>query len=329
MSSRSAAAGSTASTLKRARLGLAFRRGASRMWTGRFRRRALRCAGAVGDDDGLGAGTAAVCAPTLAAGCSVVIKPSEFASASTLEFAALVKEAGLLDWVFNVVSGYGPEAGSALVDHPEVAKVTFTGSDATGARIYAQATASMKRVSLELGGKSPNIVFDDCEVDSAVAGAISGIFAATGQTCIAGSRLLLQNSIRESFTARLVEMGRTAGKGDPMAPDTNTGPVTTQLQYQKVLNHIEIAKAEGARCVLGGRPAMSVRDAVGTERLSFAGCRVGQRSFTWIGRRRPNAACRDGWGGGGRCRWGRFRRSGRWSSRRRGWRWRGRAACRG
>jgi acyl-CoA reductase-like NAD-dependent aldehyde dehydrogenase len=195
------------------------------------------------------------CAAALAAGCTVVVKPSEFASASTLEFAALTREAGFPDGVFNVVTGTGPEAGAALVDHPDVAKVTFTGSDATGARIYAQAAASMKRVSLELGGKSPNIVFDDCNLDAALAGVISGIFAATGQTCIAGSRVLVQNSIRERFSERLIELGRSARLGDPMDAGTNIGPVTTAPQYRKVLDYIEIAKAEGARCVLGGGPA--------------------------------------------------------------------------
>jgi len=195
------------------------------------------------------------CAPALAAGCTVVVKPSEFASASTLEFAALTKEAGFPDGVFNVVTGLGPEVGSALVDHPDVAKITFTGSDATGARIYAQAAASLKRVSLELGGKSPNIVFADADLDAALAGVVSGIFAATGQTCIAGSRVLVQNSIREDFSARLAELGRTARKGDPMKADTNIGPVTTAPQYRKILEYIDIAKAEGARCILGGGPA--------------------------------------------------------------------------
>lgn len=195
------------------------------------------------------------CAPALAAGCSVVVKPSEFASASTLEYAELTREAGFPDGVFNVVAGLGHEVGSALVDHPDVAKITFTGSDATGARIYAQAAARMKRVSLELGGKSPNIVFDDCDIDQAAAGVVSGIFAATGQTCIAGSRLLVQNSIRAKFTDRLVQLGGSARKGNPMLADTNIGPITTPTQYRKVLDYIDIAKAEGARCVLGGEPA--------------------------------------------------------------------------
>jgi len=197
------------------------------------------------------------CAAAIAAGCTVVIKPSEFASVSTLEFAALTKEAGFPDGVFNVVSGLGTEAGAALVDHPEVAKITFTGSDATGARIYAQAAKSLKRVSLELGGKSPNIVFDDCDLDQAASGVISGIFAATGQTCIAGSRLLVQNSIRDEFTQRVVALGASARKGNPMLPETNIGPVTTPAQYQKILDYMAIAKAEGARCILGGGPATS------------------------------------------------------------------------
>lgn len=197
------------------------------------------------------------CAAALAAGCTVVVKPSEFASVSTLAFAELTREAGFPDGVFNVVTGFGHEIGSALVDHPDVAKITFTGSDVTGARIYSQAAKTMKRVSLELGGKSPNIVFDDCDLTAAASGAISGIFAATGQTCIAGSRLLVQNSIKEKFTERLVELGASAKKGDPMSPDTNIGPVTTKPQYQKILDYMEVAKAEGAKCILGGGPATS------------------------------------------------------------------------
>jgi len=195
------------------------------------------------------------CAPALAAGCAVVVKPSEFTSASTLEFAKLTKEAGLPDGVFNVVTGLGPEVGAALVEHPDVAKITFTGSDSTGRMIYQQAAKTLKRVSLELGGKSPNIVFEDADLDAAAAGAVSGIFAATGQTCIAGSRLLVQNSIKDKLTEKLVELARTAKIGDPMAPDTNIGPVTTPPQYRKILDYIEIAKGEGARLIAGGGPS--------------------------------------------------------------------------
>jgi acyl-CoA reductase-like NAD-dependent aldehyde dehydrogenase len=195
------------------------------------------------------------CAPALAAGCSVVLKPSEFASASSLELAALTKLAGLPDGVINVVTGLGNELGSAIVEHPDVAKITFTGSDATGARIYAAAARTMKRVTMELGGKSPNIVFADADLDLACVGAVAGIFGATGQMCTAGSRLLVQNSIREAFTQRVVAMASRLKLGDPMRLDTEVGPIATPPQYQKALEYIELAKSEGARCVLGGGPA--------------------------------------------------------------------------
>lgn len=197
------------------------------------------------------------CAPALAAGCSVVLKPSEFTSASALEVAALAHEAGFPPGVFNVIAGYGPEVGADLVRHPGVAKISFTGSDAAGAMIAGQAGRDLKRVSLELGGKSPNIVFEDCDMDAAVAGAISGIFAANGQSCIAGSRLLVQNSIREKFVEFLVEKVTHARMGDPMQPDTDVGPIANKPQYEKVLRYIEIAKSEGARCVAGGKPGTS------------------------------------------------------------------------
>ncbi len=194
-------------------------------------------------------------APAIAAGCSVVLKPSEFASASTLEFAALTAEAGFPPGVFNVVTGLGHETGAAMVDHPDIAKITFTGSDATGAQIYAAAAKRMKRVSLELGGKSPNIIFDDANIDAAVSGAVSGIFAATGQTCIAGSRLLVQNSVKDEVIEKLVAIAKSAQIGDPMKADTNIGPVTTRPQYEKILSYIEVAKSDGATLLHGGKPA--------------------------------------------------------------------------
>src|SRR3954447_24913170 len=155
------------------------------------------------------------CAPALAAGCAVVVKPSEFASASSLEFAALTKEAGLPDGVLNVVTGYGNEVGAALVEHKDIAKISFTGSDVTGARIYETAARGMKRVAMELGGKSPNIVFEDADLDAALLDVVSGIFGAAGQMCIAGSRLLMQNSIKERFTERLVALAKDVRLGDP------------------------------------------------------------------------------------------------------------------
>ncbi|MBI4191085.1 MAG: aldehyde dehydrogenase [Betaproteobacteria bacterium] len=194
-------------------------------------------------------------APALAAGNTIVVKPSEFASASMLEFMKLVEQAGFPAGVVNVVTGFGPEAGTPLVEHPLVAKIAFTGSDATGRKIYEAAARGLKRVSMELGGKSPNIVFDDAEIDNAVKGAISGIFAATGQTCIAGSRLLVQQSIHDRFVEKLVAFAKTAKMGDPMSLDTQVGPVTNLPQYNKVLNYIDIAKSEGVQTVLGGGKA--------------------------------------------------------------------------
>ncbi|MBV7431659.1 MULTISPECIES: aldehyde dehydrogenase [unclassified Acidovorax] len=191
-------------------------------------------------------------APALAAGCTVVVKPSEFTSASTLEFAALFEEAGFPAGVFNVVTGFGAEVGAALVEHPLVAKISFTGSDATGRRINETAGRLLKHTAMELGGKSPNVVFEDADLDQAVFGAISGIFAATGQTCIAGSRLLVQDSIHDAFVERLLAVARTARMGNPMSPDTQVGPVTTPQQYQKVLDYIDIARKEGATVALGG-----------------------------------------------------------------------------
>jgi acyl-CoA reductase-like NAD-dependent aldehyde dehydrogenase len=191
-------------------------------------------------------------ATALAAGNVAVIKPSEFTSASTLEFAELFAQAGFPRGVVNVVTGLGSEAGAALVAHPTIAKIAFTGSELGGQRINEAAAREFKHVALELGGKSPNIVFEDADLEAAVVGAIAGIFAASGQTCIAGSRLLLQRSIHDQFVERLVKTAGEARIGDPMQAATNVGPVATQPQFEKILKYIEIAKAEGARCVLGG-----------------------------------------------------------------------------
>ncbi|MCS6922121.1 MAG: aldehyde dehydrogenase [Elioraea sp.] len=216
---------------------------------------------------------AAKSAPALAAGCAIVLKPSEFASVSTLEFARLTKEAGVPDGVFNVVTGLGQEAGAALVEHPDVAMVSFTGSDETGARIAATAVSRMKRVALELGGKSPNIVFEDADLDLAAAGVVSGIFGAAGQMCSAGSRLLVQSSIRDRFVEKVTALAREIRLGDPLDPATNVGPIATVPQFRKVLDYIDIAKAEGARCLLGGRQATGERLGTGqfVEPTIFAG----------------------------------------------------------
>ena len=193
-------------------------------------------------------------APALAAGNTAVVKPSEFTSVSTFEFMELIKEAGFPDGVVNCVTGYGLDVGAPLVEHIDVAKVAFTGSDDAGQKIYEAAAKKIMPVTLELGGKSPNIVFQDADFEAAVMGTISGIFAATGQTCIAGSRLLVQRSIHDSFVARLVEVAGAARIGDPMSIQTHVGPVTTKPQYDKILSYIDVARKEGATCVLGGKP---------------------------------------------------------------------------
>ena len=194
-------------------------------------------------------------APALAAGNTVVIKPSEYTSASALEFMELVEAAGFPPGVVNVVTGIGGEVGAALVEHPLVAKIAFTGSDATGQRIYEAAARGMKRVTLELGGKSPNIVFEDADLDSALNGVVSGILAAAGQTCVAGSRLLVQRTIHDRFVEKLVDFARTARMGDPMSPETQVGPICNKPQLEKILRYIAIARSEGATAVLGGARA--------------------------------------------------------------------------
>jgi aldehyde dehydrogenase (NAD+) len=194
-------------------------------------------------------------APALAAGNTFVWKPSEHASVSALEFASLLEEADLPPGVVNIVTGYGNEIGAALAGHPDVAKVAFTGGDATGVQVYETAARELKPVTLELGGKSANIVFADADLDNAVKGVVSGIFAATGQTCVAGSRALIHRSIHDEFVGRFVALAKTARMGDPLHEATQVGPITTRPQYEKVLSYIDVAKQQGARCILGGGPA--------------------------------------------------------------------------
>jgi len=191
-------------------------------------------------------------APALAAGNTVVIKPSEHASVSMIEFAKLFDQAGFPPGVVNVVTGYGAEAGEPLVTHPKVARIAFTGGEPGGIAVYTAAAKSLKHVSLELGGKSPNIVCEDANQEQAVKGVVSGIFAATGQTCMAGSRLLVQESIHDEFVEKLVAFAGTARLGDPMDFKTQVGPVATQPQCEKVMSYIKIAQDEGAKVALGG-----------------------------------------------------------------------------
>ncbi len=191
-------------------------------------------------------------APLLAAGNTVVIKPSEHAAASTLEFVKLFAEAGFPAGVVNTVTGMPLEVGVPLVSHPDVAKIAFTGGEPGGIAVYKAAAEHLKTVTLELGGKSANIIFDDADVDNAVKGAISGIFAASGQTCIAGSRLLVHRSLHDRVVDGLVTLAKTARVGNPALPETQVGPITTEGQRAKVLSYLNIAKGEGAEVVLGG-----------------------------------------------------------------------------
>ena len=191
-------------------------------------------------------------APALAAGNTAVIKPSEFTSSSTLEFVDLFEKAGFPAGVVNTITGYGADAGEPLTNHPKVAKIAFTGGNVAGQSVYQAAARGMKKVTLELGGKSPNIIFDDADLDSAVNGAVAGIFAATGQTCIAGSRLLVQRSVHDEVMDKLLAIAGTARMGNPAEMSTQVGPVTTTQQREKILSYIDIAKSEGAECAFGG-----------------------------------------------------------------------------
>lgn len=193
-------------------------------------------------------------APALAAGCTIVAKPSEHTSVSTLEFARLLHEAGVPPGVFNVITG-GPAAGAALVAHKGVDKIAFTGSTPTGMAISKVAASNLARVTLELGGKSAQIVFEDCDLQAAANGVISGIFAASGQTCMAGSRLLVQRSIHDKLVAMIVERARTIRLGDPMQAETDMGPMANKPQFDKVIGMIEAALAEGAKLEYGGASA--------------------------------------------------------------------------
>ncbi|TXL72947.1 aldehyde dehydrogenase [Vineibacter terrae] len=190
----------------------------------------------------------------LAAGNCVVIKPSEHASATTLEFGKLVEQAGFPPGVVNIVTG-DARIGRALVAGGGLDKVSFTGSPNAGREIAATAGRNLTPVTLELGGKSPNIVFADADMDKAVVGALAGIFAATGQTCIAGSRLLVQRPVYDRMVTRLAERAQKIVMGDPRNPATEMGTAANEPQFRRILDYIDIARKEGARLVTGGGPA--------------------------------------------------------------------------
>ena len=191
-------------------------------------------------------------APALAAGCTVVVKPSEHAPASTLGFAELVAEAGFPPGVVNVVTGLSREVGEHLAAHPDVDKVAFTGSTATGRAVARAAAGNLRAATLELGGKSPQVVFPDADLESAANGLVAGVFAATGQTCMAGSRLVVHADVHDELVGRVAERASRIRLGDPFDPDTEMGPVANGPQYEKVLGYLDTARAEGATVAYGG-----------------------------------------------------------------------------
>ena len=191
-------------------------------------------------------------APALACGCTVVLKPAEITPLSALRIGELSLEAGLPPGVFNIVPGFGRSAGQALVDHPDVDKVTFTGSPAVGRQILAGAAGNLKRVTLELGGKSANVIFADADLDAAVKAAASGIFFNTGQVCSAGSRVLVQDAVYDEVVERLAARARGVRVGAPNDRATAMGPIVSQAQMQRVLDYVDIGVREGATLVTGG-----------------------------------------------------------------------------
>jgi len=194
-------------------------------------------------------------APALAAGNCVVLKPAEETPLTALRLGELALEAGLPPGVLNVVPGFGPTAGAALVAHPGVAGIAFTGETTTGQLIMQNGAKTLKKVSLELGGKSPNIVFDDADLEAAGRGAMSAIFYNKGEVCTAGSRLFVAKEVHQPLLEKVIERSQKLAQGDPLDPKTRLGAQVSQAQIEKIGRYVEIGKKEGAKLVLGGEPA--------------------------------------------------------------------------
>jgi acyl-CoA reductase-like NAD-dependent aldehyde dehydrogenase len=191
-------------------------------------------------------------APALAAGCTIVLKPSPFTPTSAVILAEIARDAGVPDGVFNVVPGPDPDIGIRLVEHPDVAKVAFTGSTAVGRAVMKSAADEIKNVTLELGGKAANIVLDDANLDGAVRGALFGTFFHSGQVCQSGTRVLVHRSLLPEFVERICADAAKIKVGDPMDPMTTFGPLINEVQRDRALRYIEVGKAEGARVAFGG-----------------------------------------------------------------------------
>ena len=191
--------------------------------------------------------------PALAAGNTVVLKASEHASAAMLEFGKLIEQAGIPPGVVNIVTGHGEPCGRVLTSHPLVARVSFTGGPNAARHVLENVKRNFAEVSLELGGKSPFIVFDDANIESAVNASIAGIFGATGQSCVAGSRLYLHEDIADEFLEKMIALTRKIIIGDPLAEDTQMGPLCTLGQLENIEIEVENAKQEGAKVLVGGK----------------------------------------------------------------------------
>ncbi len=193
-------------------------------------------------------------APALACGNTVILKPAEQTPLSALRLGELTQEAGLPDGVLNIITGFGPGAGSSIAEHPDIDKVAFTGSTEVGRLILKASAGNLKRVSLELGGKSPNIVFTDADLASAVPTSMMGVFYNTGQVCAAGTRIFVQQDKYDEFVDQLTKFSASMTVGDPLDPATKMGPVVSKEQYDRVRNYVDIGRSEGAKLTTGGEP---------------------------------------------------------------------------
>jgi aldehyde dehydrogenase (NAD+) len=194
-------------------------------------------------------------APALACGNTVILKPAEQTPLTALRLGELILEAGLPDGVVNIITGFGPGAGSSIAEHPDIDKVAFTGSTEVGKLILQASAGNLKRVSLELGGKSPNIIFRDADLDSAIPNAALGVFYNAGQVCAARTRIFAERGIYDDFVDKFVKASGIMTVGDPFDPKTKMGPLVSKEQFERVVNYVEVGRQEGARLAAGGEPA--------------------------------------------------------------------------
>ncbi|MGZ3312643.1 MAG: aldehyde dehydrogenase family protein [Caulobacteraceae bacterium] len=191
--------------------------------------------------------------PALAAGNTVVIKPSEITPLSTLRVGELMLEVGFPPGVVNIVTGYGNTVGQRIAEHREIGKVSFTGSTNVGRKVVEASAGNLKKVQLELGGKGPNIIFEDANIPAAVGGSAFAIFHNQGQACIAGSRMIIHESVKDAFLDRFIGLARSIRLGDPLDSETEMGPLTSKVHHERVLGFIEVAKGQGSQILSGGR----------------------------------------------------------------------------